>query len=58
MIQRLDTGRWDDQALAPASLNAAALAQGPTYNSFFGFPVAPAFTAFKPGPYPRPFPKT
>jgi Prolyl oligopeptidase family. len=57
MINRLDTGRWDDQALKPAALNAVALAQGQSDNSFFGFAVPPAFVAFKPGPYPRPFPK-
>lgn len=57
MIDRLDTGRWDDQALRPAALNASALAQGQSYNSFFGFAVPPAFGEFKPSPYPRPFAK-
>jgi hypothetical protein len=57
LINRLDTGRWDDQALKPAALNAVAIAQGVSANSFFGFAVPPAFAAFKPGAYPRPFPK-
>ncbi len=57
MIERLDTGHWDDAALKPAALNATALAQGPGDNSFFGFAVPPAFVAFNPGPYPRPFAK-
>jgi pimeloyl-ACP methyl ester carboxylesterase len=57
MIDRLDTGRWDDQALRPAALNASAQGQGQSYNSFFGFAVPPAFVDFKPGPYPRPFAK-
>jgi pimeloyl-ACP methyl ester carboxylesterase len=55
MIDRLDTGHWDDQGLRPAALSASALAQGQSYNSFFGFAVAPAFIDFKPGLYPRPF---
>ncbi|MDQ6721581.1 MAG: S9 family peptidase [Candidatus Dormibacteraeota bacterium] len=55
MIDRLDTGHWDDQGLRPAALNASALAQGQSYNSFFGFALASAFIDFKPGPYPRPF---
>ena len=28
LLKRLDTGRWDDAALTPAALNAAAQAQG------------------------------
>jgi pimeloyl-ACP methyl ester carboxylesterase len=57
MINRLATGHWDDDALKPAALNASALAQGPSANSFFSFAVPPAFAVFRPGPYPRPFPK-
>jgi pimeloyl-ACP methyl ester carboxylesterase len=57
MLKRLDTGVWDEAALVPAALNAAALALGPGSNSLGGFlPASPAFTAFSPGPYPRPFP--
>ena len=56
MLKRLDTGKWDDGALAPAAMNAAAQALGPSANSIGGFFAAgPAFTAFAPGPYPRPF---
>jgi pimeloyl-ACP methyl ester carboxylesterase len=57
MLERLNTGRWDDLALTPAALNATATAQGPGDNSIFGFNLPPAFVDFKPGPYPRPFPK-
>ena len=55
LLRRLDTGRWDDAALQPDALNAAALAQGPSLNSFFGFSLPPSFDAYAPGPYPRPF---
>ncbi|HEX2680304.1 MAG TPA: prolyl oligopeptidase family serine peptidase, partial [Candidatus Dormibacteraeota bacterium] len=37
LLRRLDTGRWDDAALKPDAMNASALAQGPSLNSFFGF---------------------
>jgi hypothetical protein len=58
MVSRLDTGRWDDTALAPAALNVSALALGSGLNTFGGlFAAAPAFTQFNAGPYPRPFPK-
>ena len=57
MLGRLDTGRWDDAALKPAALNAAALAQGEAYNSIFGFSLSPSFIAYKPSDYPRPFAK-
>jgi len=57
LLQRLDTGRWDDAALEPAMLNATALAQGATANQFFGFALNPSFVTFKPPPYPRPFAK-
>jgi pimeloyl-ACP methyl ester carboxylesterase len=56
MIERLDTGRWDDSALQPAALNAAAQSLGAAYNTF-GFAAPPAFANFDPGPYPRPFSK-
>ena len=56
MLTRLETGSWDAAGLAPASLNAAALALGPGLNSFGGlFSATPAFADFSPGPYPRPF---
>jgi hypothetical protein len=55
LLKRLDTGRWDGTAVQPAALNAGALAQGAKANSFFGLDVPPAFVAFKPAAYPRPF---
>jgi pimeloyl-ACP methyl ester carboxylesterase len=55
MLNRLDTGRWDDGALAPATMNSAALTLGAGANSIGGFFAAqPAFTAFTAGPYLRP----
>jgi pimeloyl-ACP methyl ester carboxylesterase len=57
MLNRLDTGHWDGQALRPAALNASALAQGKSYNSIFGFALPPSFVDFNPGAYPRPFAK-
>ena len=58
MLKRLDTGRWDDGSLRPATLNAAALALGAQDNAIGGFFAAPpAFVDYAPGPYPRPFPK-
>ncbi|HEX9518472.1 MAG TPA: hypothetical protein VF940_20115, partial [Streptosporangiaceae bacterium] len=59
LLNRMRTGHWQDGALTPASMNKAATALGPAYNIFFsggkGVPVAPAFAAFQPSPYPRPF---
>ena len=58
MLRRLDSGRWDDAALRPAALNAAALALGAQDNAIGGiFAAQPAFADYAPGPYPRPFPK-
>jgi pimeloyl-ACP methyl ester carboxylesterase len=57
LLKRLDTGVWDDAALQPAALNAAALAQGDLENVFFGAATPPAFVDFSPAPYPRPFAK-
>ena len=55
LLQRLDTGTWDDAALRPAALNAAALALGSQDNAIGGILAAsPAFADFSPGPYPRP----
>ena len=54
MIERLDTGKWDDAALVSSALNARAGALGDTYNEVAGFFITPpAFTTFHPGPYPR-----
>jgi pimeloyl-ACP methyl ester carboxylesterase len=59
LLHRLRTGRWSDASLSPGRMNAAAGALGPNYNIFFSggkvVPVAPAFTAFRPTRYPRPF---
>jgi len=58
LLKRLDTGSWDDGALKPDEMNASALALGAGYNSLAGLlAMQPAFTAFSPGAYPRPFPK-
>jgi hypothetical protein len=58
LLQRLATGHWDDNALQPGSLNAAAAALGPAENIFLGSQIVatpPAFTAYHPYPFPRPF---
>ena len=59
LLNRLDTGRWDGDALSPGALNAQATALGPAYNIFgSGATVsatAPAFLRYQPTPYLRPF---
>jgi pimeloyl-ACP methyl ester carboxylesterase len=59
LVHRMRTGQWSDGALAPAGMNNAATVLGPNYNIFVSgsqvVPVAPAFAAFQPSPYPRPF---
>lgn len=55
LLKRIDTGRWDDAALQPDALNAAAAAQGMSASQIFGFTFIPSFAAFQPAPYPRPF---
>jgi len=59
LLRRLATGHWNDEALQPGSLNAAATALGPDDNIFAGsngvVPTPPAFVAYRPAPYPRPF---
>lgn len=50
LLNRLDTGRWDQAALGPASLNQQAAALGPGFN-----PLPPAFEQFSPPQYLRPF---
>jgi pimeloyl-ACP methyl ester carboxylesterase len=59
LLGRLATAHWDDEALQPTSLNAAAAGLGPADNIFFsgGQIVAtpPAFTRYRPPRYPRPF---
>ncbi len=63
LLNRLHTGHWDSAALQPAALNASAAALGASFNIFeadvngkaTAMPAAPAFQAFRPAPYPRPF---
>jgi pimeloyl-ACP methyl ester carboxylesterase len=64
LLSRLATGRWDDRALRPGSLNTSAAAldkpgSPPQFNIFVSggqvVPTAPAFTSFRPTLYPRPF---
>ncbi len=69
LLNRVSTGKWNAAALQPASLNATAAALGPQYNIFtaqgptcpVGSPVdgvcatAPAFVAFRPASFLRPF---
>jgi pimeloyl-ACP methyl ester carboxylesterase len=69
LLNRVRTGSWNVAALQPASLDAAAAALGPQYNIYtaqgstcpVGSPVdgvcatAPAFVAFRPARYLRPF---
>ena len=58
MVARLDSGNWGGPALAPATLNDAALSLGDNYQTVGGFLKSlPAFENFTPGPYPRPFEK-
>jgi pimeloyl-ACP methyl ester carboxylesterase len=59
LLRRLATGHWNDGALRPGSLNAAAAALGPGDNIFAGsngvVATPPAFVTYRPAPYPRPF---
>lgn len=59
LLNRLDTGRWNNAALTPAHLNAEAAALGPAYNTYpAGGTVTaagPDFTRYQVPPYPRPF---
>ena len=58
LVRRIDTGTWDDAALVPAALNAAAAALGPGANVLLqanGRATAPGFTAQTPTPLLRPF---
>ena len=59
LLHRMRTGQWEDGTLTPASMNSAAKALGPTYNIFIAggkiVKVAPAFMAYSPTRYPRPF---
>src|SRR4029077_4527514 len=56
MLARLDTGSWGGPALAPGTLNAAALALGDSYQTVGGFfKSPPSFDSFTFDAYPRPF---
>ncbi len=59
LVNRLNTGHWNDRALRPASMNASAAALGPADNIFTSggsiVPVAPQFTRYHPAPYLRPY---
>ena len=59
LLNRLNTGRWNNAALTPAHLNAEAAALGPAYNTYpAGGTVTatgPDFTRYQVPPYPRPF---
>lgn len=48
LIQRLDTGRWQD--IDPSDFNATAASLGSTLNTF-----PPAFIDYQPSPFLRPF---
>jgi hypothetical protein len=58
LLRRLATGRWDDEALEPGSLNAAAAGLGPADNIFpSGSQIVatpPVFVPFRPDRYLRP----
>ncbi len=59
LLRRMRTGHWADQALRPASMNAAATALGPAYNIFLSggnvVPTGPQFIHYQPTPYLRPY---
>jgi pimeloyl-ACP methyl ester carboxylesterase len=59
LLSRMATGRWSDDALRPASMNAAAAALGAADNIFVSggkvVSVPPAFIRFRPKSYLRPF---
>ena len=57
LLNRIDSGTWDDAALMPAALNASAQSQSQDMNQIFGFSFTPAFTAYTPPLYPRPHAK-
>jgi pimeloyl-ACP methyl ester carboxylesterase len=57
LLNRIDTGSWDDAALKPAALNASAQSQGKDMSQIFGFSFPSAFAGYAPPPYPRPHAK-
>jgi Tannase-like family of unknown function (DUF6351) len=58
LLHRVETGAWDDAA-APEPLNRSAAALGPALNVLLSataqVPTDPAFLAYAPAPYLRPF---
>ena len=54
LLKRMDTGRWDDAALAPSTLNSSALSLGAAANQIVGFSFDPSFVTYSPPRYPRP----
>ena len=59
LLHRVETGAWDDAA-APEPLNRSAAALGPALNVLLlsataQVPTGPAFLAYAPAPYLRPF---
>jgi pimeloyl-ACP methyl ester carboxylesterase len=59
LVNRLNTGHWNDGALRPAAMNASAAALGPGDNIFTSgssiVAVASQFTRYQPTPYLRPY---
>ena len=59
LLNRLATGRWNEQALQPSALNANASALGAAYNIYESgssvVATAPEFVSYRPDVYPRPF---
>jgi pimeloyl-ACP methyl ester carboxylesterase len=59
LLNRISTGRWHSEALAPARMNERAAALGPKYNVFISgsslVATRPAFLSFTPSRYLRPF---
>jgi pimeloyl-ACP methyl ester carboxylesterase len=59
LINRLDTGHWNQGALTPSHLNAEAADLGATYNIYASgssvVATAPEFTRYQPTAYLRPF---
>ena len=54
LIQRVDTGTWGDST-DPVLLNQQAMAMGPALNTLVGEHLPPAFSAFTPTRFLRPF---
>jgi pimeloyl-ACP methyl ester carboxylesterase len=57
IVQRVDTGSWNQGNLTPATMNAEAAALGSTYNEYGGTATDPAFTSYIPDQYLRPWTK-